>query len=51
VLKVFLVDARGAVRNVYSSGFLSPELLLVDARTVLGAAPPRVAVTRRGDAR
>jgi cytochrome oxidase Cu insertion factor (SCO1/SenC/PrrC family) len=35
VLKVFLVDARGAVRNVYSSGFLSPELLLVDARTVL----------------
>ena len=35
VLKVFLVDARGAVRNIYSSGFLSPELLLVDARTVL----------------
>lgn len=40
VLKVFLVDAQGAVRNVYSMGFLSPELLLVDARTVLG---PRVA--------
>jgi cytochrome c peroxidase len=37
VLKVFLVDAHGAVRNVYSSGFLSPELLLVDARTVLQA--------------
>lgn len=35
VLKVFLVDADGAIRNVYSSGFLSPELLLVDARTVL----------------
>jgi len=35
VLKVFLVDASGAVRNVYSTGFLSPELLLVDARTVL----------------
>jgi hypothetical protein len=35
VLKVFLVDARGGVRNVYSAGFLSPELLLVDARTVL----------------
>ena len=35
VLKVFLVDARGAVRNVYSAGFLSPELLLVDAETVL----------------
>jgi cytochrome oxidase Cu insertion factor (SCO1/SenC/PrrC family) len=37
VLKLFLVDARGAVRNIYSSGFLSPELLLVDARTVLQA--------------
>lgn len=37
VLKVFLVDARGAVRNIYSSGFLSPELLLVDARTVLSS--------------
>jgi len=40
VLKVFLVDARGAVRNVYSSGFLSPELLLVDARTVLQTESP-----------
>ena len=38
VLKLFLVDARGAVRNIYSSGFLSPELLLVDARTVLQAS-------------
>jgi cytochrome oxidase Cu insertion factor (SCO1/SenC/PrrC family) len=37
VLKLFLVDAHGAVRNIYSSGFLSPELLLVDARTVLQA--------------
>ncbi|MDJ0868467.1 MAG: SCO family protein [Myxococcota bacterium] len=35
VLKVFLVDASGAVRNIYSAGFLLPELLLVDARTVL----------------
>jgi protein SCO1/2 len=43
VLKVFLVDARGAVRNIYSSGFLSPELLLVDARTVLQAAPQALA--------
>ena len=37
VLKVFLVDARGDIRNIYSSGFLSPEVLLVDARTVLSA--------------
>jgi cytochrome oxidase Cu insertion factor (SCO1/SenC/PrrC family) len=35
VLKVFLVDARGAVRNVYSAGFLSPDLVLVDVRTLL----------------
>lgn len=35
VLKVFLVDPTGAVRNVYSTGFLSPELLLVDVRTIL----------------
>jgi cytochrome oxidase Cu insertion factor (SCO1/SenC/PrrC family) len=50
VLKVFLVDAEGGVRNVYSSGFLSPELLLVDARTVLlegEAARPHA----HGDAR
>jgi cytochrome oxidase Cu insertion factor (SCO1/SenC/PrrC family) len=43
VLKVFLVDARGAVRNIYSSGFLSPELLLVDARTVLHSTHATVA--------
>lgn len=35
VLKVFLVDASGALRNVYSADFLSAELLAVDARTVL----------------
>jgi len=35
VLKVFLVDARHRVRNVYSTGFLHPALILNDARTVL----------------
>jgi cytochrome oxidase Cu insertion factor (SCO1/SenC/PrrC family) len=35
VLKVFLIDWRGRVRNVYSAEFLRPELLLADARTVL----------------
>lgn len=43
VLKVFLVDAGGAVRNIYSAGFLSPELLLVDARTVLREPGPSIA--------
>jgi cytochrome c peroxidase len=36
VLKVFLVDARNRVRNVYSTGFLNPRLVLNDVRTVLG---------------
>jgi cytochrome oxidase Cu insertion factor (SCO1/SenC/PrrC family) len=35
VLKVFLVDWRGAVRNIYSAEFLRAELLLADVRTVL----------------
>jgi hypothetical protein len=37
VLKVFLVDRAGFIRNVYSAGFLVPELVLNDIRTVLGA--------------
>ena len=35
VLKVFLVDRRHRVRNVYSTGFLHPALILNDVRTVL----------------
>lgn len=35
VLKVFLLDSGHRVRNVYSTGFLHPELILNDARTVL----------------
>jgi cytochrome oxidase Cu insertion factor (SCO1/SenC/PrrC family) len=38
-LRVFLVDAAGGVRNVYSLGFLDPEILRNDAATVLGVAP------------
>jgi cytochrome oxidase Cu insertion factor (SCO1/SenC/PrrC family) len=37
VLKVFLVDWRGDVRNVYSTGFLDVRLLANDALTVLRA--------------
>jgi protein SCO1 len=36
VLKVFLVDRHGFIRNVYSAGFLVPELVLNDIQTVLG---------------
>jgi cytochrome c peroxidase len=35
VLKLFLIDGRHQVRNVYSTGFLHPALILNDARTVL----------------
>jgi cytochrome oxidase Cu insertion factor (SCO1/SenC/PrrC family) len=35
VLKVFLVDAQGSVRNIYSAEFLRADLLLADVRTLL----------------
>ena len=35
VLKVFLVDARGDVRNIYSAGLFSPEIVLADLRTLV----------------
>lgn len=35
VLKVFLVDGRGDVRNIYSTGLLDERLLLNDLLTVL----------------
>ncbi len=35
VLKVFLLDEQHRVRNVYSTGFLHPELILNDILTVL----------------
>ena len=47
VLKVFLVDRAGQVRNVYSTGLLVPQLVVNDIKTVLAeggarpAQPPR----------
>ena len=35
VLKVFLVDREGYIRNIYSAGFLVPDLVLNDIKTVL----------------
>jgi cytochrome oxidase Cu insertion factor (SCO1/SenC/PrrC family) len=40
VLKVFLLDEGNEVRNVYSTGFLNPELVLTDLRTLTIAAKP-----------
>lgn len=41
VLKVYLVDASHAVRNIYSAGFLAPELLLADLETLRREAGTR----------
>jgi cytochrome oxidase Cu insertion factor (SCO1/SenC/PrrC family) len=35
MLRVFLVDAAGNVRNIYSSGTLDPRLVLADVRTLM----------------
>jgi cytochrome oxidase Cu insertion factor (SCO1/SenC/PrrC family) len=39
VLKVFVIDANGAVRQIYSTGFLDTRLVLADLRTLLPATP------------
>ena len=35
VLRVFLIDAKGKIRNIYSLDFLDPNLVLNDVRTLL----------------
>lgn len=35
LLRVYLIDRRGRVRNIYGLEFLDPRLLLVDVRTLL----------------
>jgi cytochrome oxidase Cu insertion factor (SCO1/SenC/PrrC family) len=35
VLRVFLIDGSGMIRNIYSFGFLDPRLLMADIRTLL----------------
>lgn len=41
VLKVFLVDREGDIRNIYSAGLLVPDLVVNDIKTVLsGPARP-----------
>jgi hypothetical protein len=34
-LRVFLIDAAGRIRNIYSSGTLDPRLVLADVRTLM----------------
>jgi cytochrome oxidase Cu insertion factor (SCO1/SenC/PrrC family) len=35
ILRVFLIDAEGNVRNIYSSDTLDPRLVLADVKTLL----------------
>jgi protein SCO1 len=35
ILRVFLIDREGRIRNIYSSGTLDPRLLLADVKTLL----------------
>ena len=39
VLKLFLVDDQGRVRNIYSTGLLDERLVINDLRTVTGVIP------------
>jgi protein SCO1/2 len=48
MLKMFLIDARGEVREVYSLAFLQPQVMFNDIKTLaLEAGAPRRALTRR----
>jgi cytochrome oxidase Cu insertion factor (SCO1/SenC/PrrC family) len=40
MLKVFLVDAGGRIRNIYGASFLDARLVLADVRTLLAEAHP-----------
>jgi cytochrome oxidase Cu insertion factor (SCO1/SenC/PrrC family) len=45
-LRVFLIDAAGRIRNIYSSGTLDPRLVLADIRTlILESTPNPIAKT------
>lgn len=36
ILRVFLIDPQKRIRNIYSVSFLNPELIINDAKTILG---------------
>lgn len=47
VLKVFLVDAGGRVRQIYSTGYLDERLVLADLRTLVGEADQQTGIGAR----
>ena len=46
ILRVFLVDPAGNIRNIYSSDTLDPRLVLADVRTLILEPAPSVSRTR-----
>jgi protein SCO1 len=42
LLRVFLVDPDGVIRNIYSADFLDPRLVVNDAKTLLMEVAPRL---------
>jgi cytochrome oxidase Cu insertion factor (SCO1/SenC/PrrC family) len=46
ILRVFLIDADGNVRNIYSSDTLDPRLVLADVKTLLNEASGKPAALR-----
>lgn len=49
VLKVFLIDPRGMVREIYSTAYLYPEVVIADIETLgLELAPPAAGSARAG---
>lgn len=42
LLRVFLLDRQGRIREIYSPAFLLPEVILNDMETLLREAPPAV---------
>jgi len=47
VLRVYLIDRDGNIRNIYSSGTLDPRLVLADVRTLLLEAGVSKQITRK----
>lgn len=45
MLKMFLIDGRGSVREIYSLAFMQPAVVLEDLRTLALASLPRTSAT------
>jgi len=47
MLKVFLIDRRGVVREIYTTAFLLPDVMLNDIRTLVLEEEERAGWARR----